>query len=277
MPQPMPQPMNDMSANPPPVDDDRRRFQAALVTGAAKRIGRAMALDLASQGWAVAVHYNSSREEAESVADECRRLSGRPALALGADLADEQAVNRMAAAAVEALGPLGLLVNNASLFERDEVMTVSRESWDRHLDINLRAPFVLAQALARSLPEDGSGLVVNMLDQRVWNLTPHFMSYTLSKAGLWTLTQTLALALAPRVRVNAIGPGPTMRNERQTEDHFRTQWQAIPLQRPVDAADICAALRYFIAAKAVTGQMLAVDGGEHMGWAQPSRGFVATE
>lgn len=250
--------------------------KAALVTGAGKRIGRAVALDLAAHGWAVGVHYHRSADDAEEVVRAIEGQGGR-AVALHADLMDEPAVHTLVDRAAERLGPLTLLVNNASAFERDEAATVTRDSWDRHMEANLRAPFVLIQDFARRLPAGEHGLVVNMLDQRVWNLTPHFISYTLSKAGLWTLTRTLAQALAPRVRVNAIGPGPTLRNERQTEDHFAQQAAAVPMQRSTAPSEICAAIRFLIDAPAVTGQMIALDGGEHMGWAQPSRGFVPVE
>lgn len=250
--------------------------KVALVTGAGRRIGRALALDLAAQGWAVAVHYFSSKGEADAVVAECRRLGARAA-AVQADLRREAEVNRLIPDVLERLGPLTLLVNNASLFERDEADDATRDSWDRHMEVNLRAPFVLSQAFVKQLPAERSGLIMNILDQRVWNLTPHFLSYTLSKSALWTLTRTLAMALAPQVRVNAIGPGPTMRNERQSEDHFAAQWSAVPLQRPTAATDICAALRFFIDSPSVTGQMLALDGGEHLGWAQPSRGVTPVE
>ena len=190
--------------------------KAALVTGAAKRIGRAIALDLAAHGWAVAVHYHSSAREADTVVAEIRTAGGI-AVALQADLSKEAEAEPLMQRATDTLGPISCLVNNASRFERDEIDTADRASWDSHLETNLRAPFVLIQAMARLLPADQSGIVVNMLDQRVWNLTPHFLSYTLSKSGLWTLTRTLALALAPRIRVNAIGPGPTLANQRQSE------------------------------------------------------------
>ncbi|WP_448189001.1 SDR family oxidoreductase [Azospirillum sp. sgz301742] len=250
--------------------------KAALVTGAGKRIGRAIALDLAAQGWAVGVHHHHSRPEADSVVAEIEAAGGR-AVALQADLGAEDQVRRLVPALTDAFGPLTVLVNNAAPFVRDEAATVTRDSWDLHMEANLRAPFVLMQAFAAQLPADEHGLVVNMLDQRVWNLTPHFMSYTVSKAGLWTLTQTMALALAPRIRVNGIGPGPTLRNERQSEAQFAAQQAATPLKRGSSPEEICAAIRFLIAAPAVTGQMIALDGGEHLGWAQSSRGFVATE
>jgi NAD(P)-dependent dehydrogenase (short-subunit alcohol dehydrogenase family) len=240
---------------------------AALVTGAGKRIGRAIALALAQEGWAVAVHYSESRIEAEALVDHIVGQNGR-AVALEADLAREDQVTGMVTRAAEALGPLGCLVNNASAFENDLALTATRESWDRHIEVNLRAPFVLSQEFARQLPEDKTGAIVNMLDERVWNLTPYFVSYTLSKAGLWTLTQTLALALAPRIRVNAIGPGPTLPSPRQSEAQFRRQNELLPLKRGTSPEEVAAAVKFILAAPAMTGQMIALDGGQHLGWAQ---------
>lgn len=242
--------------------------KAALVTGAAQRIGRAIALDLAAHGWAVAVHYSRSVDEADAVVADIRR-SGGTAVALKADLAIEAESAALLRQASDALGPIGCLVNNASRFERDEIGTADRASWDAHVETNLRAPFVLIQSMARMLPPEHEGVVVNMLDQRVWNLTPHFLSYTVSKAGLWTLTQTLALALAPRIRVNAIGPGPTLPNERQTEEQFRRQYESVPLRKPVGVDEICEAVRFLISAGSMTGQMIALDGGQHLAWSQP--------
>lgn len=250
--------------------------KTALVTGAGKRIGRAIARDLAAHGWAVAVHCGHSVAEAESVVAGIRAGGGLAAV-LPADLGREAEVRDLIPSAVRHLGPLTLLVNNASRFERDEAMDVTRESWDLHMEANLRAPFVLSQCFAAQMPEDESGLIVNLLDQRVWNPTPHFVSYTLSKMGLWALTRTLAMALAPRIRVNGIGPGPTLRNDRQTEAEFAAQCDSTPLRRGTTPEEICAAIRFLIAAPAVTGQMIALDGGEHLGWAQPLRGFTPVE
>jgi len=240
--------------------------KAALVTGGARRIGRILALSLADLGYAVAVHCHSSRAEADAVVGEIAAAGGR-AVALAADLADEADVKRLLPEANAALGPIGVLVNNASIFDNDTAATATRESWDRHLAINLRAPFVLTQDFAAALPADAGGVVVNLLDERVWNLTPYFMSYTVSKAGLWTLTRTMALALAPRIRVNAIGPGPTLPSARQTVEQFLDRCHAMPLRRGASPGEIAAAMRFIIEAPAMTGQMIALDGGEHLGWA----------
>ena len=242
--------------------------KTALVTGAGRRIGRAIALDLARHGWTVCVHYNRSRDEADDVVAEIGR-DGGSAVALGADLAREDAVVDLARRAVDALGPIGCLVNNASRFEPDDIGSMTRQSWDAHLEANLRAPLVLTQQMAASLPQDAEGVVVNIIDQRVWNLTPHFLSYTVSKSGLWTLTRTLALALAPRIRVNGIGPGPTLPSTRQSEPQFRRQYESMPLQRHTTEVEICNALRFIIDARSMTGQMIALDAGQHLGWTQP--------
>jgi len=250
----------------------------ALVTGAGARLGRAMALCLGQRGYDVAVHYATSAEGAAEVVAELRAM-GRVAHAVQADLLDEDATQRLVPAAMDLLGgPLTCLVNNASVFEYDTLASATRRSWDRHMNSNLRAPFVLTQAMAAHVPEAvnddrgepvAQGLVVNMIDQRINKLTPEFMTYTLAKMGLWALTRTAAQALAPRVRVNAIGPGPTMQGARQSEDHFARQRGATILQRGANPADITAALGYFLDAPAVTGQIICVDGGQHLGWQTP--------
>lgn len=240
----------------------------ALVTGAAKRIGRAIALALADDGYDVAVHYGASRRDAEEVAAAIL-AKGRRAVALGADLAREAETLALLGVATGALGPVTCLVNNASVFERDEALTVTRESWDAHLETNLRAPFVLMQEFARALPAERHGAIVNVLDERVWNLTPHFVSYTLSKAGLWTLTQAMAMALAPRIRVNAIGPGPTLPSPRQSEEQFARQQAGVPLGHGATPEEIAAAVCFILGSGSMTGQMIALDGGQHLGWAQP--------
>jgi len=251
---------------------------AALVTGGARRMGRAMVLRLAEAGHDVAIHCLSGREEAEALAGEVRAL-GPKAAVLPADLLDESATETLVSRAAEALDqPLTVLVNNASIFEHDTIATATRESWDRHLESNLRAPFLLIQHFAGQVPApamDAAGepraraLIVNMVDQRVRKLTPGFMSYTLAKSALWTLTRTAAQALAPRVRVNAIGPGPTLRGPRQSETHFARQRAATILGRGANAAEVAAALGYLLEAPSVTGQMICVDGGQHLGWRTP--------
>jgi len=242
--------------------------RAALVTGGARRIGRALSLALAEAGFAVAIHHHRSREAADALVAEIGRAGGRAA-ALSADLADEAATMALLPRAEAALGPIGCLVNNAAVFENDTARSATRDSWDRHLAINLRAPFVLIQEFAARLPGDAGGVVVNLLDERVWNPTPYFVSYTLAKSGLWTLTRTMALALAPRIRVNGIGPGPTLPSERQSPEQFIAQCRMMPLRRGTSPGEIAAALRFILDAPAMTGQMIALDGGQHLGWAQP--------
>ncbi len=250
--------------------------RSALVTGAARRIGRAIALDLARHGWDVAIHYNTSEAEAAEVVAEVEAAGGRAA-ALQAPLTDEERVRGLIPAATEALGPLTLLVNSAASFVHDDILEGTRETWDLHMEANLRAPTVLIQNFARALPDRAAGNVVNILDQRVWNPTPNFMSYTVSKIGLWTLTRTLAMALAPRIRVNAVGPGPTLKGDRQSDEHFRRQWQSVPMRRSTGTDEITAAIRFILETPSLTGQMIALDGGEHLGWAQPDRGFKPVE
>ncbi|MEM7321420.1 MAG: SDR family oxidoreductase, partial [Pseudomonadota bacterium] len=240
----------------------------ALVTGAGLRLGRAMALYLAGRGYDVAVHYASSRDPAMSVADEIR-AKGRTATVLQADLTDEAKSQTLVPAAIDALGgPITCLINNASVFEYDTIASASRDSWDRHMESNLRAPFVLTQAMAaqglkprsdaRGEPV-AAGLIVNMIDMRVRKLTPEFMSYTLAKSALWTLTRTSAQALSPEIRVNAIGPGPTLQGHRQSDSHFARQRSNTVLNRGANPSDITAALGYFMDTPAVTGQLLCTD------------------
>ena len=250
----------------------------SLVTGAGHRLGRAMALYLAGRGHDVAVHYASSAVAANRVVEEIKAM-GRNAVALQADLLDEDQTQALLPRASEQLGGhIYCLVNNASIFEHDSVDTATRTSWDRHMDSNLRAPFVLTQAMAAQglkpkIDEGGepkaAGLIVNMVDQRVRKLTPDFMTYTLAKMGLWALTQTSARALAPSIRVNAIGPGPTLQGGRQDAEDFAKQRAATVLKRGSNPSDITAALGYFMDAPAVTGQLICTDGGQHLGWKTP--------
>ncbi|WP_300018490.1 SDR family oxidoreductase [uncultured Roseobacter sp.] len=250
----------------------------ALVTGAGHRIGRAIALYLSGRGFDVAVHYASSHQGAQETVSGIEAAGGR-AVALQADLLKDAETGALFDAAVKAFGgPVTCLVNNASIFEYDTLATATRENWDRHMQSNLRAPFLLmqrvaGQGLAPVIDDAGepqaAGLIVNMIDQRVRKLTPEFMTYTLAKMGLWALTQTAAQALAPAIRVNAIGPGPTLRGGRQSTEHFAKQRAATTLERGSNTQDMTAALGYFLDAPAVTGQLLCVDGGQHLAWQTP--------
>jgi len=240
----------------------------ALVTGGAQRIGRRIVERLAQEGYAVAIHCRRSADEAQAVAARIVEAGGRAEVVRG-DLADGGDVEHLVPEAVRALGPLTLLVNNASEFEPDEVETLSQERWDRHFAVNLRAPAFLARDFARQLPEGREGCIVNIVDQRVWKLTPQFFSYTLTKAALFTATQTMAQALAPRIRVNAVGPGPTLSNVRQGDEDFAKQSRAVPLGHGGTPDEIADALLYLARARSVTGQMIAVDGGQHLAWETP--------
>lgn len=253
-------------------------MKRALVTGAGHRLGRAMAVALAGRGYDVAVHYASSDAGARETVAEIAAL-GQKGVALQADLVDESATQALFPSAREALGgDITCLVNNASIFEYDTIDTATRASWDRHIGSNLRAPFVLTQHMADQglepvVDEHGepmaTGLIVNMCDQRVRKLTPEFMTYTVAKMGLWALTQTTARALSPAIRVNAIGPGPTLQGGRQSAEHFAKQRAATIMGRGSNPADIVGALAYFLDAPSVTGQILCTDGGQHLAWETP--------
>lgn len=235
-----------------------------------------MVLYLAGRGYDVAIHYDSSANEAEATAAEARTL-GVAARVFQTNLLDEAATASLIPTIAAEMGQVSVLVNNASIFEYDNIRSATMDGWDRHIGSNLRAPFQLIQAFAaQAAPAGISGgepvatsLVVNMVDQRVLKPTPEFMTYSIAKAGLWALTRTAAQALAPAIRVNAIGPGPTMRGGRQTQEHFDRQRAATILQRGADPDDITAALGYLLDAKSVTGQLICVDGGQHLGWKTP--------
>jgi NAD(P)-dependent dehydrogenase (short-subunit alcohol dehydrogenase family) len=246
-------------------------LKTVLVTGAAKRLGRAIALDLAAHGWNVAIHYNGSEDDADSAAQAVRAFGGDAAI-LQCDLSKEAETVTLVDRAVKELGPLTALINSASLFENDDWQSATRKTWDEHIEINLRAPLVLSQLFAKQLPENAKGNIINIIDQRVLKPTPQFLSYSISKAGLHWLTTTLAQGMGPRIRVNAVGPGPTLKNPRQADSDFNRQRDATILKHGADPADICGAVRYLLAADAVTGQMIAVDGGQHLIWQTPDVG-----
>ncbi len=244
---------------------------AALVTGGAQRIGRAICLALADAGYDVAVHYRSAPDEAQATLTDLKAL-GRTAVALAADLTDEAAVSALPGHAASALGPLTLVVNNASLFHDDRLGALKRELWEAHMATNLRAPIVLAEAFAAALPADvadGEACIVNILDQRVLKPNPQFFSYALSKSALWSATRMMAQALAPRIRVNGVGPGPTLASIHQDDALFEAEAAATPLQRCSTPQEIASAVLYLAQARAVTGQMIAVDSGQHLAWRTP--------
>ena len=239
--------------------------KSVLVTGSARRIGRQIALDLAADGWDVAVHCNTSNVEAEEVAGLITAM-GRKAVIVRGDLSQGGVPEQLIAQASQALNGLTCLINNASVFEPDVVGSITQQSWGQHLDTNLRAPVFLSQAFARQLPERATGNIVSIIDQRVWKLNPKFFSYTASKAALWTATRTLAQALAPRIRVNAIGPGPALASARMDEDEFAKQSRLTLLGHGTSPMEISAAVQFILSQPALTGQMIVLDGGQHLVW-----------
>ncbi len=251
---------------------------AALVTGAGRRLGRAMAIALAEDGYDVVVHYAGSDSEAKETVAAIRAL-GRNAVPVQADLLKREEIETLVARAADSIGgPLGVLVNNASIFEYDRLQTATFESWDRHINSNLLAPYFLTQAFAHQVVQGSkdergeqiaNACVVNMIDQRVRKLTPEFSTYTIAKMGLWALTQTAAQGLAPNIRVNAIGPGPTLKGERQSQEHFADQRRNTVLERGSNVEDIIQALRFILNSHGLTGQLLCMDGGQHLGWKTP--------
>jgi NAD(P)-dependent dehydrogenase (short-subunit alcohol dehydrogenase family) len=240
----------------------------ALITGAVRRIGRALATKAQAAGYDVALHSRKPDPEADALAATLQAMGGRAAVVHG-DLTDDADLASLTARAGAAVGPLTLLVNSASLFQDDRIESLSPAGWDAHMGANLRAPILLAQAFAAQLPVDRQGLIVNILDQRVLRPTPQFFSYALSKAALWHATRMLAQALAPRIRVNGIGPGPTLASIHQSADDFAAEIAGLPLNRGASPDEIADALGYLIDAPAVTGQMIAVDGGQHLAWKTP--------
>ena len=245
-----------------------------LITGAAKRIGRQLAIEFAAKGWTIAIHYNSSGDAADKLVRDIKNLGGA-AVAFDADLSSHSDVEKLIPACTDQLGPLTCLVNNASAFNHDDIANMTCTSWDQHLAINLKAPVFLAKAFAAQYQPDNdsgdgsthkAGNVINIVDQRVWNLNPEFFSYTISKAGLWTATQTLAQALAPLIRVNAIAPGPVLQSIHQSPDQFDAERAGTPLGRGTSPAEIAAAISFILDAPAMTGQMIALDGGQHLSW-----------
>jgi len=244
-----------------------------LVTGAGRRLGRVIALDMAQRGWQIGVHFGASEAEALAVVGEIEAIGGQAA-ALQADLSRLEDVAPLVEACAERLGPPTCLINNAACFEWDSLDSLDAETWAMHLDVNLRAPVFLIQAFAKRLPEGASANVINVIDQKVWRLDPDYFSYTVAKSALWTATQTLAQALAPRIRVNAIAPGPVLPARDQTEAEFAEECRSTLLKRVVSTDDVTGAVRFLLETPSVTGQMITLDGGQHLTWspAWPRRG-----
>jgi NAD(P)-dependent dehydrogenase (short-subunit alcohol dehydrogenase family) len=236
----------------------------ALVTGAGRRVGRAIAIDLARAGWRVGVHYHRSKAEAAGVVAEIERDGGRAA-AFQADLARTDQFAPLIRDCAERLGPVTCLINSAAHYDWDDFAHLSLESWATHLDIDLRAPVFLTHAFAALLPETETGNVINLIDQKVWRLNPDFFSYTIAKSALWTATQTMAQALAPRIRVNAIAPGPVLPSHRQSQAEFEAECRDTPLGRGATLEEICGTVRFLLATPSITGQMIVLDGGQHLG------------
>jgi NAD(P)-dependent dehydrogenase (short-subunit alcohol dehydrogenase family) len=239
--------------------------RAALITGAADRIGAAMARRLAAEGWAVAIHYRQSAEKAEALAQSIA-ADGGTARTVQADLLDREQRAALVVKAADAVGPLTLLVNNASLFERDAVTDLDEAIWDRHFTIHAEAPAFLSRDFAAQLPEGATGNIVNVIDARVLDLTPAYFSYTASKSALWTLTRTLAQSLAPRIRVNALSPGPAVPPPGVSKEAHEKRLAQLPLQQAADAEGLADGLMAILSLPSFTGQMLALDGGEHLEW-----------
>jgi NAD(P)-dependent dehydrogenase (short-subunit alcohol dehydrogenase family) len=239
-----------------------------LITGASRRIGNAIARDLADNGFNIAVHADKSMAEAEALVAELRQ-SGRNAISLKADLQDISETSSLIERANSALGPLDLLVNNASAFHSDDARTFDAESFEAHFAVHVRAPSILAAGFVAQLPGDVPGLIVNMIDQRVWALNPRFYSYTLSKSALWTATQTMAQTFAPRIRVNGIGPGPTVKSQRQTVEDFQAQIDGLIMKAGPGLDEFGRTIRFLFDTPSITGQMIALDGGQHLAWETP--------
>ena len=237
----------------------------ALVTGAGRRLGRTIALDLANRGWRVGIHYHASAAEALALVAEIEGKGGKAA-ALPADLGRLDELAALIEACAGALGPPTCLVNNAARFAWDSLATLDGESWQAHVDVNLRAPIFLTQAFAKALPNRATGNVINLLDQKVLRLDPGYFSYTIAKAALWAATQAMAQALAPRIRVNAIAPGPVLKSQGQSQAEFERECGATLLGRGVDGEDVTAAIRFLVDTPSVTGQVIALDAGQHLAW-----------
>jgi len=238
-----------------------------IITGGATRIGAAIAKKLSGKEIEILIHYNKSKSKAENLKKELQKKGSKVFLVRG-DLSKENDVNKIIKFAKSKLKFFDCLINNASLFENDKIENFTTDSWGKHLRTNLRTPALLSKAFARNIKGKNNN-IINIIDQRVFKLTPYFFSYTISKTGLYTLTKTTAMSLAPKIRVNGIAPGPTLKNKRQSEKHFKKQYMATPLKRQTNVEDICNAVDFFIKNRSITGQVLAIDSGQNLNWQTP--------
>ncbi len=249
----------------------KKKIKNVLITGAGKRIGSSIAKSLAANNWNIALHYNSSEKETKKLSIELQETYNVKTVCIQADLSDLKQLKKIIPTVTKSIGHISCLINNAASFEYDSIYSLSSDSWDMHMNTNIRAPLFLSQSFVENIPKKINGNIINIIDQRVWNLTPHFTTYTLSKSALWALTQTLALSLSPNIRVNAIGPGPTIKSKMQTIKEFKDQYQRMPLAVPVTLEEISQFINLIINSPSLTGQMIALDGGQHLGWAQTDK------
>ena len=238
-----------------------------IITGGATRIGAAIAKKLSGPNKEILIHFNKSKTKAEILKNQLEKNNTKVYLVKG-DLSKEKDINKILKFAKSKLNYFDCLINNASLFENDKLDNFTKNSWDKHINTNLKAPALLSKGFSKNIKK-GNNNIINIIDQRVFKLTPFFFSYTLSKTGLYTLTKTSAMSLSPNVRVNGIAPGPTIKNIRQSEKHFKKQYLATPLKRQVDVNEICNAVDFFIKNRSITGQVLAIDSGQNMNWQTP--------
>ena len=248
----------------------------ALVTGGSQRIGKAICEKIAKKGWNVAIHFNKSSNKVISLKKKLEKF-GVKCVSIKADLSKENEIKNLFSEAQRKIGKINCLINNASTFELDSIDTIKKKDWDYHLNVNVWAPIFLIKQLKKNLPKNVDGNIINIIDQRVLNLTPFFTTYTFTKSGLWTLTKTLAMALAPRIRVNAVGPGPTLSSKRQSEKQFKKQWKSMPLKKKIDPTEIADAVLFILQSKSLTGQIIPVDAGQHLGWAQSNNQKILYE
>ena len=249
----------------------------ALVTGASKRIGKEISIKLASENKNVLIHYNKSEKAAISLSKEIKKSYKVFSTIIQADLNKPDQIKELFSTLKKKSIIVDCLINNASTFNYDNLEKVNLDSWNNHIIPNLYSPLILSKEFARNLPDKVYGNIINIIDQRVLNLTPHFLSYTISKSGLWTLTKTLALELAPKIRVNAIGPGPTIKSKFQTKKEFSIQCKSMPLKIGAEPEHVAETILFLLKVKSITGQIIALDGGQHLGWGQVKKSKKALD